>query len=419
MNLKELREIISGSEITEELNKYTVSITFQSNGEKYDFTGFINVYKFLKEQKDKWGAVKKGKLNQNFSQSKAFFDNATSQFISIVNNIKNKSLNKGNLVQVLRNIKTTLTPNNQVFVFDAPEIDFLFGLQDKYPNSVTSAFQYITSGAVTLNTRDNAQGVFLAYEFQNKDISHIFNRREIEKKSLLELRRKVDKTADEYENVLTDHIKKTTEDYKGYKTSLDDFQQRSEESLSQWMITHKGEFETFHNESVDKISALENQYAELLKLKEPITYWKDRATELRKTGYITFFAVSICSLILAYLVYKLLWHSPEGLLESVFGGDSLTAIRWSIIFIIFISVFFIIIRALMKFMFSNFHLARDAEEREKLTYLYLSLISNGEFNEEERKIVLQSLFSRSDTGLLKDDSSPTMPGATSLLDKMK
>lgn len=70
-------------------------------------------------------------------------------------------------------------------------------------------------------------------------------------------------------------------------------------------------------------------------------------------------------------------------------------------------------------MFSNFHLARDAEEREKLTYMYLALISNGEFNEEERKIVLQSLFSRSDTGLLKEDSSPTMPGINTFIDKMK
>jgi len=73
----------------------------------------------------------------------------------------------------------------------------------------------------------------------------------------------------------------------------------------------------------------------------------------------------------------------------------------------------------MKFMFSNFHLARDAEEREKLTYLYLALISNGQFNEDERKIVMQSLFSRSDTGLLKEDSSPTMPGVNSLFDKIK
>ena len=35
--------------------------------------------------------------------------------------------------------------------------------------------------------------------------------------------------------------------------------------------------------------------------------------------------------------------------------------------------------------------------------------SFGSIKEENRKLILQSLFSRTDTGLLKDDSGPTMP----------
>lgn len=267
--------------------------------------------------------------------------------------------------------------------------------------------------------KKNIKGVLLAYEFQNKDISHIFNRRETEKKSLFTIRKQIDNTANEYENILTEHIKQTTIDYQDYKSKLDDFEQRSEESLSQWMITHKGDFETFHTESIEKVTALENQYSELLKLKEPVKYWSERAIQLRNTGYGIFVGVIISSFLLAYFIYQLLWLTPEGMLESIFSGDKTSAIRWSIVFILFVSLFFVIIRSLMKFMFSNFHLARDAEEREKLTYMYLALISNGEFNEEERKIVLQSLFSRSDTGLLKEDSSPTMPGINTFIDKMK
>lgn len=52
-------------------------------------------------------------------------------------------------------------------------------------------------------------------------------------------------------------------------------------------------------------------------------------------------------------------------------------------------------------MFSNFLSARHVEEKEKLTYLYLSMIERGALDEQERKIILQSLLSRSDTGLLK------------------
>lgn len=60
-------------------------------------------------------------------------------------------------------------------------------------------------------------------------------------------------------------------------------------------------------------------------------------------------------------------------------------------------------------MFSSYHLARDAEERHTLTFFYLALLKDTDVSEENKKLILQSLFSRTDTGLLKDDSGPTMP----------
>lgn len=416
MDLEKVRELISSSDVMEELNEYSVSITFPSTEETYDFTGLFNVYKFIKKQKDKWDEKEASQI-QGLGQSKSFFERALVQLVSLIKNAKKNSLVKSNIKSHLNNLKPHLTPNGQIFVADAPEVDFLLRLQQHSPHAVASAFVYLTGGGINFNNKNNLQGALLAYEFQNKDISHIFNRRETEKKSLYAIRRKIDHTVNEYENTLIAHIKKTTQDYETYKEKLDDFEVRSEDSLSQWMITHKGGFEEFHKESIDKISALENQYAELLKLKEPVEYWKEKAKGLRNTGFWILAGVVVSTLVLAYFVYRLLWYTPEGLLESFFDGDRTSAIRWTIVFVIFISLFFVIIRSLSKFMFSNFHLARDAEEREKLTYLYLSLISTGEFNEEERKIVLQSLFSRSDTGLLKEDSSPTMPGSSSLLEK--
>jgi len=68
------------------------------------------------------------------------------------------------------------------------------------------------------------------------------------------------------------------------------------------------------------------------------------------------------------------------------------------------------IRVLARITFSSFHLARDAEEREQLTHIYLALKKDTTIDQEERKLIMQSIFSRADTGLLKEDSSPTMPG---------
>jgi hypothetical protein len=63
----------------------------------------------------------------------------------------------------------------------------------------------------------------------------------------------------------------------------------------------------------------------------------------------------------------------------------------------------------MKVMFSSFHLARDCEERHTLTYFYLSLLKDSKVDDKDRQLIMQSLFSRAETSLLKEDSSPTMP----------
>jgi hypothetical protein len=71
-------------------------------------------------------------------------------------------------------------------------------------------------------------------------------------------------------------------------------------------------------------------------------------------------------------------------------------------------------------MFSAFHLARDADERCSLTFFYLSLLAdpNVELDKEDRKMITQSLFSRSDSGLSKFDKGVTMPGGGNVIDKI-
>ncbi len=69
----------------------------------------------------------------------------------------------------------------------------------------------------------------------------------------------------------------------------------------------------------------------------------------------------------------------------------------------------ILLRLFVKLAISAFHLSRDANERLQLTHQYLALLKANVLDEKHRVIILQSLFSRADTGLLKGDSSPTFP----------
>ena len=76
---------------------------------------------------------------------------------------------------------------------------------------------------------------------------------------------------------------------------------------------------------------------------------------------------------------------------------------------VIISIGIYLLRLFIKLCLSAYHLSRDANERYQLTYVYLALVNEGQVSESERSIVFQALFSRSDTGLLKGDSSPTLP----------
>ncbi len=108
------------------------------------------------------------------------------------------------------------------------------------------------------------------------------------------------------------------------------------------------------------------------------------------------------------LLMIILYNVPSQLDVSL-DSFSFQSLRATLILALLVSIGVYLIRLFVKLALSAYHLSRDAKERYQLTYVYLSLINEGKISEKDRTIVLQSLFSRADTGLLKGDSSPTLP----------
>ena len=109
---------------------------------------------------------------------------------------------------------------------------------------------------------------------------------------------------------------------------------------------------------------------------------------------------------LSLLIFILLMYSW---LHAYSTKINLNTLEGAVIFASVLSFFAFAIKTLSKLTFSAYHLQRDAEEREQLTHLYLALSNDNKVDAESRNIVLQALFSRSDSGLLAGDHSPTMP----------
>lgn len=173
-------------------------------------------------------------------------------------------------------------------------------------------------------------------------------------------------------------------------------------------------FETFFQDAKNKTVELENLYQEKLRLSKPAEYWKKSASKYAKQGY-TFMAILVLWIVCGFVYVSNFFNSW---LQGESHHLNLTTLEGVIIFGTAITIYTLLAKAISKLTFSSMHLMRDSEEREQLTYLYLSLTKENEIDKTSRDIILQSLFSRSETGLLNSDSSPTMPGIAELVKQL-
>lgn len=216
------------------------------------------------------------------------------------------------------------------------------------------------------------KGYLLAYEFELQDESSLSKRRLSEEEAFDHLRQEL--------------LEKKTE-------------------LIGDVSTFQADMETWRKGEELAITTLKNTYEEKLRLEGAATYWNIRARECKEQGE-NWAGLLGATIFVAGVIFVSLMAAW---LKAYNTGLQLNTLEGAIIFASILSLFAFAIKVLSKLTFSSFHLQRDAEEREQLTYLYLALANENKVDEESRSIVLQALFSRSETGLLASENGPTMP----------
>jgi len=417
MTTSEFRKKIASSALPEWYNSVELTFSYSHIDFSVNLKGFSSIHKFLSQQINGW--EKFDNLPNEFIQSKNHFTQLRNQLEQFYNSYSTQD-NEQNLNSYWNNLRNQLIQNSNYFVYDNPITDFLIKLQNDYPNSFLSAYYYFI-GQYRISNKNDLIGSILAYEYDLQKDSDILKRRKSEKSSFSKIKLDLRNQLKESETQLTEHLTNSDKKYAKYVEKLDTLKDEKDNSFGKWFNgneENKGVTDIFKdwfegNEEKQgvskKIEELENTYKEKLKLSEPANYWETRAKSLKKQGWFAFAALIIFVGIVVWSLGELLWNVPDQIYSSFFGEDKSAAIRWSIIYVTFISFMAFAVRAITKVMFSSFHLARDCEERYTLTYFYLSLLKDTKVEESDRKLIMQSLFSRAETGLLKDDSGPKMP----------
>lgn len=403
MNLKEIRKFVTESTNKEWLSTFSINLRNANIGLEVSLTGVINISEFIQRQYEGY---------QKFEILPAEFENIKSKYNAINVKIEDLLVRQSINDNEWRNVFIDFTNQPTSFnLYDSPETIFLIELHKSKTQLYQGAYEFIVNRTIrNINNIEYFTGYDFASLFLNREYSLSEKSLGIENKSFQELRNNIEIFIQESGNHTNEYFSEVHEKSKTFANQIDELKNSKEILIQEWHENEKIRFEELYKNSTNEINELKKTYEELLKLKEPADYWKTRAKKLYEEGNSFRNLLIVLIVLTSISLYLLLWLTPEGMLLSFIKGQA-SAIKWSIIYATFISFMVVGIRALLKAMFSSYHLSRDAEEREQLTYFYLSLRKESDINDNDRNLIMQSLFSRSDTGLLKEDSSPSMPSS--------
>ena len=181
----------------------------------------------------------------------------------------------------------------------------------------------------------------------------------------------------EITSFIEDKHNKIQEQYDKKVSELAEFQK----SIDDWQ-----------KEKQTKIKDLQETYENKLALEAPESLWNNRAEEHEKQArnWAIFLVFTIVALIFTL-----------GKLVLVIHDYSLNTIR-----------------ILIKIVLSNQHLATEYKQKAALTRFYQSLTKAGtDISKEERLIIINSLFSKVETGLVKTDTSNDSDTILAILSK--
>ncbi|WP_323845295.1 DUF6161 domain-containing protein [Microbulbifer magnicolonia] len=279
-------------------------------------------------------------------------------------------------------------------------------IHKQHNHAVASKFlDYVVKGVPSsLESKDGFLGAMYGYEFVHQD-SDLVKRRNAERISLGHLR-----------NQMEEATTKLIGEAENFKSEFKEWDESARDDWTEWTGEAQGqhsgaqderrdEFMRFMDGCNTRIDGLEKTYEEKLRLAGPAEYWRKAGNRYGIQGGLWMLAL-IASVVLGLVYFSSYFNSW---LAGKQIGIQLNTLQGVLMFGTVVAVYAFLVKTLSRLTFSAFHLMRDAQEREQLTYLYLALVNDKKIDEASRDLVLQSLFSRSESGLLAGESGPTMP----------
>lgn len=429
MNITEIRKLIRQSEDKAWFRSLTINIDYKHTNFEIKLTGLENIYQYFKKELEYFNKLENApKVLKN---SEEFYEHCVDKLRGfIIQYLQEKyAYNRDN---EWSSLKYYCESNEYriAYIFNkgSATTEFLLKLDSTFEGAASGAHDFLTDAKFKYDSANKNYfiGWHRAYEYFTQD-DELVKRRNSERQTLSRIRSEYIKNLEHNDANVAQHIAEKEKFYEDKEEAITRLIKKKNTEYIKWESKNKSNYKNFLTDSElrfselldetnNSIKDLEAVYKEKLKLEAPAKYWNDRAVKLKAEGQKWLIGLIVCSVIAIVALGTVLYFISDGTIKDLFS-TSASAIRWSIVFVTFVSFLAFAIRIFSKLTFSSYHLVRDAEEREQLAYVFLALKKEKNIDPTEQHLIMQSLFSRADSGLLKDDASPTMPGG-SMIEKL-
>lgn len=200
-----------------------------------------------------------------------------------------------------------------------------------------------------------------------------------------------------------DYLNFMNSEKESYTTWFND----STQTFNEMHRKNQADYNAFLENSNERLEALEKTYSEKLKVEKPSDFMKKKAEEYSKRTLHWTIATVALSIVLICLLGLIL--NPEIQLTKklitiqLFSNEM--PVYSSIVIFAMIALIIYVLKIFIKMIISSKHLSEEYYQKYTLTYFYLSLIKDNKLEQEQANIILATLFSKADTGLIKGDTS--------------
>ena len=275
--------------------------------------------------------------------------------------------------------QTEEATNQGFFQSESPEAKFILDLKDKKtPQIAGYALAFLMNQDVNLHEKFAIEGCFWSLQFLQGNTDTV----KAQRSALESMKQDWNIQFEKQHETLRKQNQKLVAEVIELKSQYDGLIKSSTDQ------TKKAE---------EKLKDIEQTYDEKLALQSSVTYWKDKCAKHQRIMWYMGVATLLCSILTGlgfiWWVHKYLEGPVTQIPLSKFGVTLAIS-----------SLGIWLTRLLSKIFISNLHLRTDADERTTMIQTYLALLREGKGpKDEERQLILQTLFRPSSTGFIKED----------------